>query len=37
MNAQATDRNTEQVTQAVTDGSDKTIQVSRIQNRAIIK
>ena len=37
MNAQATDRNTQQVTQAVTDGSDKTIQVSRIQNRAIIK
>lgn len=37
MNAQATDRNTEQIAQAVTDGSDKTAQVTRIQNRATIK
>ena len=37
MNAQATDRNTEQIAQAVTDGSDKTVQVTRIQNKAIIK
>lgn len=37
MNAQATDRNTQQIAQAVTDGSDKTIQVTRIQNKAIIK
>lgn len=37
MNAQATDRNTEQIAQAVTDGSDKTVQVTRIQNRATIK
>jgi hypothetical protein len=37
MNAQATDRNTEQIAQAVTDGSDKTVQVTRIQNKATIK
>jgi hypothetical protein len=37
MNAQATNRNTEQIAQAVTDGSDKTVQVTRIQNKAIIK
>ena len=37
MNAQATDRNTEQIAQAVTDGSDKTVQVTRIQNKAAIK
>lgn len=37
MNAQATDRNTQQIAQAVTDGSDKTIQVARIQNKAVIK
>ena len=37
MNAQATERNTEQIAQAVTDSSDKTVQVSRIQSKAIIK
>jgi hypothetical protein len=37
MNAQATDRNTQQIAQAVTDGSDKTIQVTRIHNKAVIK
>jgi hypothetical protein len=37
INAEATNRNTEQIAQAVTDSSDKTIQVNRIQNRAIIK
>ena len=37
MNAQATNRNTEQIAQAVTDSSDKTVQVTRIQNKAVIK
>jgi len=37
MNAQATERNTEQIAQAVNDGSDKTVQVTRIQNKATIK
>jgi hypothetical protein len=37
INAEATNRNTEQIAQAVTDSSDKTVQVNRIQNRAIIK
>jgi hypothetical protein len=37
MNVQATDRNTEQIAQAVTDGSDKAVQVTRIQNKATIK
>lgn len=37
INAEATNRNTEQIAQAVTDSSDKAVQVNRIQNRAIIK
>lgn len=37
MNAQATDRNTEQIAQAVSEGTDKTVQVTRIQNKATIK
>jgi len=37
MNAQATERNTQQVAQAVVASSDKTVQATRIQNKAIIK
>lgn len=37
MNAQATERNTQQVAQAVVTSSDKTVQATRIQNKAIIK
>jgi hypothetical protein len=37
MNAQATDRNTQQIAQAVVDGSDKTVQANRLQAKASIK
>lgn len=37
INAQATDRNTEQVTVAITGSSDKAVQVARVQNKAVIK
>jgi len=37
INAKATDRNTEQIAQAVVEGSDKTIQANRLQNKANIK
>lgn len=37
INAKATDRNTEQISMAVGNGSDKTIQATRLQNKASIK
>jgi hypothetical protein len=37
INAQATERNTEQIAQAVVDSSGKTIQANRLQAKAVIK
>lgn len=37
MNAQATDRNTEQLSEVITDNSGKAIQANRLQNKASIK